>query len=74
MMQSTGLTVNCIDCSATSVSATVVTGRRIKNRNSARGIMSEAESEPCEIAEDIPDVDDRARRGTIIQAFEFTDY
>ncbi len=72
-MQSTGLTVNCIDCSAISVSATVVSGRRIKNKNSARGIMSEVESESCEIAENIPVFDDRARRGTIIQAFEFTD-
>ncbi len=72
-MQSTGFTVNCIDWSATSTSATVVSGTRVNNKNSARGIMSEAESKPGEIAENIPVVDDRARCGTLVEAFVFTD-
>lgn len=70
-MQSTGLTVNCIDSAEISVSAAAASGSSTETNRSARKIMSEAEAEAGEIAEYVSIVDERARRSVVVEALDF---
>ncbi len=73
MMQSTGLTVNRIDPSPTSVSAITVSGSKENNKRSRRGTMSETESETGEITEDVFIINNGTGRCVVVQSFIFGD-